>query len=145
MYSILEIPRDAIKGLNVFPKNHDPLFRFENILELAALDAFWFGLGENSESKSHHYGGRLLTVLYKPQKISLCETIRPFSDSFIGCSDDVTHLEHGLESFFGDMKHSKTDGLYEAKIKGFVERFYPNSQYGRYHRQLALNHVGIKI
>jgi hypothetical protein len=142
-YSIMEFKKDDIRKLDIFPKTHDLMFEFGNILELAALDAFWYGLGENSSSNSYH-GKRLLTVLYKPQKISLFEVQKPFSAHYIGSEEEMKLLREGFQSFFGkDAKYSQTDNIDKGKAAEFVENLNSNDEEGRYHTCLALNHIGI--
>ncbi|MFH1229542.1 MAG: hypothetical protein V1678_03910 [Candidatus Aenigmatarchaeota archaeon] len=129
-YSIMEFKRDDIKNLDIFPKTVDPMFKFGNILELAALDAFWYDLGESSSSNSYH-GRRLLTILYNPQKISLCEVQRPFSAHYIGKDEDVSRLKNGFQSFFGEgAKYSEISMMDEGKVTDLVENLYSDENEG---------------
>jgi hypothetical protein len=146
-YSVMEFKRDDIKNLNILPKNYhniDSCFKFENILEFAALDAFWYGLNENSKSQSHH-GRNLLTVLYIPQKVSLCEVKQPFSAQYVGKKEDMDRLKCGFDSFFREgARYSETTELDEAKLTSFVETIHPSNNEGKYHTCLALSNIGIK-
>jgi len=126
-------------------RKHLPSIVMENV-PLHATQSF-------GNSRSYHFGGKLVTILYAGTDAASCETVSPFSSYYMGRGEPLAALRDGIQGMYEELgsddrmdtrfrPHIGADELVEA-----VERFYASadgSPCAVYHAQTALRGIGIK-
>jgi hypothetical protein len=117
------------------------------VMEVAPL----YALPALERSESHHFGGRLLTILYADMDVVSCEAVSPFESYYVGVESPLSLFRDGMQKIYDELGGSSLDARFRLGIGGgemasVVEKFYTESDSSPcaiYHAQLSLGRIGI--